>query len=177
MNRKKKNKINESVKKTGTKPAKKYHRPNAQINKKKNKKAGRQRPKSKNTMPRYYLNRDWQFIQELRDLILKSSPTEKGEILARLNRIGRIKLAIITGVFLNKENQENIPTDLFIVADDLDRRKLNNFLRYLEAEVGGEIRFVIMEKEEFRYRFSMFDRFVRVILEGPHEKLINRLGV
>jgi hypothetical protein len=34
-----------------------------------------------------------------------------------------------------------------------------------------------MEKEEFIYRHGMFDRFVRVLLEGPHEKIINKLGI
>ncbi|MDO8495155.1 MAG: hypothetical protein Q7S32_01325 [bacterium] len=133
--------------------------------------------KAKVSVPHYVLNRDFEFIQELRDLVLKSSPAEKVEIFSRLQKLGRIKLAIITGIFLNKENNENIPTDLFIVADDLDRRKFSAFLKYLEAETGGEVRFVIMEKDEFQYRFSMFDRFVRVLLEGPHEKLINRMGI
>lgn len=129
------------------------------------------------SLPRYMLNREFEFIQELRDLVLKSSPTEKKEIFSRLQKLGKIKLAVTTGIFLNKENNENIPTDLFIVADDLDRRKFGAFLRFLEAETGGEVRFVIMEKDEFQYRFSMLDRFIRVLLEGPHEKLINRLGI
>ena len=64
-----------------------------------------------------------------------------------------------------------------IVGDDIDKAKLHNFLKSLEAEVGKEIKFGLMEKEEFEYRFGMFDRFVRVILEGPHEKLINKLGL
>ena len=128
-------------------------------------------------MPRYSLNRDFEFIQELRDLILKSSPTEKEEITGRLLKLGRIKLAVIAGVFLNKENLNGTATDLFIVSDDIDKKKLNSFLRYLEAETGGEVRFVVMEKDEFMYRLSMFDRFVRVLLEGPHEKLINKLGL
>ncbi len=130
-----------------------------------------------NGIPRYALNIDFEFIQELRDLILKSSPAEKEEITARLLRLGKIKLAVAAGVFLNKENQENAATDLLIVSDDLDRKKFNSFLRYLEAETGGEVRFVVMEKDEFTYRLSMFDRFVRVLLEGPHEKLINKLGL
>lgn len=138
-------------------------------------KTKRTRPKF--SLPRYVLSRDFEFIQELRDLVLKSSPAEKTEIFSRLQKLGRIKLAVITGIFLNRENNESIPTDLFIVADDLDRRKFNAFLKFLEAEMGGEVRFVIMEKDEFQYRFSMFDRFVRVLLEGPHQKLINRLGI
>lgn len=139
--------------------------------------ARRRRRQPRSSVPRYILNRDFEFTQELRDLVLKSSPTEKVEIFSRLQKLGRIKLAVITGIFLNRENSESIPTDLFIVVDDLDRRKFNSFLKFLEAEMGGEVRFVIMEKEEFQYRFSMFDRFVRVLLEGPHEKLINRLGI
>ena len=128
-------------------------------------------------MPKYSLNRDFEFMKELKDLMLKSSPAEKEEITARLLKLGKIKLAIIAGVFLNKENLDGTTTDLFIVSDDLDRKKFNTLLKYLEAETGGEVRFVVMEKDEFTYRLSMFDRFVRVLLEGPHEKLINRLGV
>ena len=125
----------------------------------------------------FVLNGEFQFIHELRGLILKSSPAEKEEITSRLNKIGRIKLAVVAGSFLDWENPQNTPTDLLVVTDDLDRRKFGNFLKYLEAETGGEIRFVVMEKEEFTYRLSMFDRFVRVLLEGPHEKLINKLGI
>lgn len=125
----------------------------------------------------YALNGDFQFIQELRDLILKYPSAEKEEITSRLSQIGRIRLAVIAGAFLDRENPQNAPTDLLLVSDYLDRRKFSTFLKYLEAETGGEIRFVVMEKDEFAYRLSMFDRFVRVLLEGPHEKLINRLGV
>src|SRR3989344_1702905 len=100
-------------------------------------------------LPRYMLNWEFEFIQELRDLVLKSSPSDKKEMFSRLQKLGKIKLAVTTGIFLNKENNENIPTDLFIVADDLDRRKFGSFIKFLEAETGGEVRFVIMEKDEF----------------------------
>lgn len=127
--------------------------------------------------PTYTLNTDFEFFYELRDLILKSSPAEKGRMVEKLNKVGRIKLAIVSGVFINKENLDPLITDLFIVGDDIDRRKLRAFLRAIEAEVGREIRFTVMDKDEFQYRLAMFDRFIRVLLEGPHEKLINRLGL
>mgnify|MGYP001592748310 CR=1 FL=1 len=40
-----------------------------------------------------------------------------------------------------------------------------------------EIRVGTMEKDEFKYRYEMFDRFLRVLLEGPHRKLINKLDM
>jgi hypothetical protein len=127
--------------------------------------------------PVYVLNPDFEFFNELRDLVLKSSPAEKDRMIARLNKLGRIKLAIVSGVFINKENLDPLISDLLLVGDDIDRRKLRAFLKATEAEVGKEIKFTLMDKEEFQYRMAMFDRFVRVLLEGPHEKLINRLGV
>src|SRR3989338_3896629 len=131
----------------------------------------------RSSLPRYYLNRQFQYMDELMDLVLKSSPEEKEKMTEGLLKLGRVKLAIATGIFLNKVNAEAIATDLFLVGDDISRRKLRSFLKSLEADVGKEVRYVVMEKEEFQYRMGMFDRFISVILEGPHEKLINRLGI
>lgn len=126
---------------------------------------------------RYFLNPQFQLLNELRDFILKSTPREMDEMTKKLNKVGRVKLAIATGVFLSRVNPETVATDLFLVADDVDRRKFRLFLNGVEADLGREVRYVIMEKDEFQYRYGMFDRFLRVLLEGPHEKLINRLGI
>lgn len=120
----------------------------------------------------FAVNPSFDFYDELQSLVLKSSPTSKEKMLKRLMKIGRIKLALIGGVFLNCENYR---VDLFLVGDDLSQKKLKTFLADMEAEVGKEIEYAAMETKEFDYRFHMFDRFVRDILEKPHEKLLNRL--
>jgi len=129
---------------------------------------------------RYALNPEFEFFSELGSLVLKSSPIEKDRMIKRILGLGRIRLAIVSGIFLNdKDSIDTIDTDvdLFIVGDDISKDKLRTFLRALEAEVGKEIRFGLMEKEEFQYRYSMFDRFVRVLLEGPHDKIINKMDL
>ena len=126
---------------------------------------------------RYILNTGFEFLRELRDLILKSSPAEKDKMIERMNKVGRIKLAIVSGIFMNRDNMDPTIADLLIVGDDIDRRKLMSFLKSLEAEVGKELKYAVFEKEDFQYRLSMFDRFVWVMLESPHEKLINKLGI
>lgn len=127
----------------------------------------------------YALNPGFEFFGELRSLILKSSPAEKDKMIKRISGLGRVKLAVASGVFLNQDSSDTMDSkvDLFIVGDDINKKKLGTFLRSLEAEVGKEIKFGLMDKEEFQYRHSMFDRFVRVLLESPHEKLINKLGL
>lgn len=146
-------------------------------------KTGRKRTQSSSArwpQDQYVLNPDFEFFNELRALLLKASPAEKHNLAAKIQRLGRVKLAIVSGIFIdNRDNiaGESSPADLFIVADEVDKRRLNIFLKELEAQVGSEIRFGLMEKEEFDYRYGMFDRFVRVLLEGPHEKIINKLGL
>jgi len=118
------------------------------------------------------VNPMFDFYSELSSLILKSSPTSKEKMLRRIMRLGRIKMALISGVFLNTENSR---VDLFLVGDDISSAKLQRFLADMEAEVGKEIEYAAMNIKEFDYRFHMFDRFVRDILEKPNEKLVNRL--
>ena len=128
----------------------------------------------------YSLNSEFEFFEELKSLILKSSPAEKDKMIKKISGLGRIKLAVVAGVFFSSNDSaafNGSGVDLFIVGDSVDKSKLRNFLKSLEAEVGKEIRFGLMEKDEFEYRYGMFDRFVRVLLEGPHEKLINKLGL
>ena len=135
--------------------------------------------KIKTAQIKYSLNPNFEFFSELKALILKASPAEKNKMVAKILKLGRIKLGWVWGVLLNNNGTigENSVADLFIVGDEINKDKLRTFLRALEAEVGKEIKLSIMDKEEFDYRHGMFDRFVRVLLEGPHEKIINKLGL
>jgi hypothetical protein len=122
----------------------------------------------------YFINSHFDFYNELRTLVLKSSPASKEKILRRLKGLGRVKLAILAGVFINAENPR---VDLLVVGDSLKKKRLNNFLKDLEADVGKEIDYVVLTTEDFKYRYKMFDRFIRDVLEKPHEKLINKLRI
>src|SRR3990167_6307209 len=135
--------------------------------------------KTKTAKIRYSLNPNFEFFAELKSLILKASPAEKSKMVTKILKLGRIKLALVSGVFLNNNGTviDNPVADLFIVGDEINKDKLRVFLRALEAEVGREVKLSIMDKEEFEYRYGMFDRFVRVMLENPHEKIINKLGI
>ncbi len=125
---------------------------------------------------KYILNPEFEFFRELEALILKPAPGEKTDMTSKIMGLGKIKLAVISGLFLNQPTDDDI-ADLFIVGDDIDRPKLSKFLRTLEAQLGQEIKFTLMSKEEYRYRVGMFDRFIRVLFDSPHEKLVDRLGI
>lgn len=122
----------------------------------------------------FSVNQEFNFYHELRSLVLKSSPASKDKMLKRILKLGRIKLLLLGGIFLNTENSR---VDIFIVGDLINQRKINQFFRDLESEIGKEIKFAVMNTKEFYYRFHMFDRFVHDILEKPNEKMINKLRI
>ena len=55
--------------------------------------------------------------------------------------------------------------------------KLQTFIRSLEAEAGTDINCVVMTTEEFNYRYDMYDRFIRDLLNDKCEFLINKLDL
>jgi len=122
----------------------------------------------------YSVNPEFDFYAELRNLVLKSSPASKEKILTRVQKLGRIRLLLLSGIFLNTDNSR---IDLFIVGDQMNHTKMNRFFKDLESEVGKEIAYATMTSKEFYYRFHMFDRFVHDILEKPNEKMINKLRI
>ena len=120
----------------------------------------------------YFANTRFYFYPELKNLVLKSSPVSEKKLMARIKKLGKIKLAVLAGIFINSEKSRG---DLLIVGDGISQKKADKFLEDLEAEAGREIALVILETAEFKYRYNMFDRFLRDFLEYPHEILINKL--
>ena len=122
----------------------------------------------------FFVNKEFSLYPELRNLILKSAPHAKGQLANKIRRLGNIKLAILAGVFIDNPTSR---IDLLIVGDGLSKSRLRTFIQWLEAEMGKEMKYVVMSSFEFKYRVDMYDRFVRDVLEFPHETVINRLGV
>jgi hypothetical protein len=122
----------------------------------------------------YQINRGFSLYKELHSLLAKAVPEAFPSIERELKKMGRIKLAILTGVFLNTDSTR---VDMLVVGEGIQLSKFTEFIKELEAELGREIRYVILSKDEFIYRHEMFDRFLGDILEYPHQKIINRLKI
>jgi hypothetical protein len=120
----------------------------------------------------YELNQNFNFYPELKGLIAKSNVYPQCKGLSGVSKIGNIKLAAISGVFINYEKSK---ADMIIVGDAVSKAKLKNLMNRLEAEVGREISFMLMTMEEFKYRLNMLDKFILEFLEGPHEEVINKI--
>ena len=122
---------------------------------------------------RYYeTNTDFIFYPELKNLVVKSNTMPECRSLSRIKSLGKVKLALISGVFLNYPNGR---ADLLVVGDEMSRAKIKHLLESLEAEVGKEINYSIMGSDEFKYRTDMLDKFIMEFLEGPYEEIISKV--
>ncbi len=122
----------------------------------------------------YFANKHFALFIELQNLVTKSSVASKKEITNKIRNLGNVKLALVSGVFTNNENAR---TDLLIVGDRIKPGKINSFLSKIESDIGKSIHYTLMDTSEFKYRMDMYDRFLRDILEFPHEKLINKVNI
>ncbi len=120
----------------------------------------------------YTINARFPLLNELKSLVIKSNTYPQCESLSRLEKLSGVKLAIVTGIFINEPKAR---TDLLLVGDGMSQAKTNNLIASLEAELGQEIKYSIMELSEFKYRANMFDKFIMEIMELPHQMIVNRI--
>ncbi len=122
----------------------------------------------------WILNRDFDFLEPLEDFLSAINPFKNNRIVSRISRAGKIQLLLIAGIFI-KNPESRI--DLLVVGDNMKKGILENAIRTIESEIGRQIRYVIFDTKDFQYRYYMFDRLIRDILDYPHQKIINKLNL
>jgi hypothetical protein len=120
------------------------------------------------------LNTFFPFLHPLKNLVINTAPIDKEKLIKILSSIGRMKLIILSGIFIQSDNSN---ADVFLVGDSIRRGAMERALRNIEAQIGRELVYAVFSTKEFLYRFGMYDRFVRDVLDYPHEKIVNKLNI
>ncbi|MFA6301068.1 MAG: hypothetical protein WC609_01820 [Candidatus Paceibacterota bacterium] len=114
----------------------------------------------------WYYSSLFKYGEEFEELLVRSDTLNTGAILNYLKKVGRVKLVIISGIFIKNHDSR---VDLLIVGDKMKRGKIEEGIKKLEAEIGAELVYAVFDTKEFLYRLSMYDKLVRDILDYPHE--------
>jgi len=122
----------------------------------------------------WILDKSFPFLLPLQNLLIENGSLESKEIVDILKKVGNLKLLIVSGVFIQDLNSR---ADLLIVGDNLSEALLERSIQNLESEVGKELRYVVFETADFKYRLGIYDKLLRDILDYSHKKIINRIGV
>ncbi len=120
----------------------------------------------------FIVNEEFPFYTELKSLVSKLNVHAQSQVFRKLKIVGEVKLILISGLFLNYPKSK---VDMILVVNNVNRTKLKHAIMHLEAEVGREIRFVLMNSEELHYRLNMLDRFFIEFLEAPYEEVTNKV--
>lgn len=120
----------------------------------------------------FIVNEEFPFYIELKSLVSKLNVHAQSQVFRKLKTVGEVKLILISGLFLNYPKSK---VDMILVVNNINRTKLKHAIAHLEAEVGKEIRFMLMNNEELHYRLNMLDRFFIEFLEAPYEEVTNKV--
>jgi hypothetical protein len=137
-------------------------------------KRGSKKPATRKRVSGFQLRGSFPLLIPLKNLVISESPLNREEITRRFKSIGKVKLLVLSGIFIEATDTR---VDVLIVGDDLKKRSIENVLKSIEAEVGKELSYAAFETSEFLYRLSVYDKFVRDILDFRHDTVFDKIGV
>ncbi len=114
------------------------------------------------------------YIEAMELFLSNVNPFKHTDIVDKISKAGKIQLLVIAGVFI-KDPESRL--DLLVVGDNIRNGFLENIIHTIESEIGKEIRYAVFETSEFKYRYTMFDKLVRDVLDFPHEKIIQKISL
>jgi len=133
---------------------------------------------SNNNKLYYEVNQKFTHYQPLSAIFGGAQPSTTGkksiatdEDSVDIKTIGNVELALYTGQFTRDESSG---ID-FLIVGDVNQTQLAKFITELEKKEGKEIRFAVMNLDEFNYRREVNDRFLSLVLEAKHQILIDKL--
>ena len=105
----------------------------------------------------YRLNPHCPILSELTSIIRKNEKSFAA-LLTRTSKIGSIDIMMLGGQFINKDAD----VDVFIVGDI----KKDDLAKFLEEEFPeNQYKFTVMPREDFLYRMTLKDKFVKTLFE------------
>lgn len=129
---------------------------------------------SKNTKgaKKYQLNPRFSYLPEIKKLVLKEVPMADNAVSGAIKKISEIRFAAVGGVLLGNQKGS---VDLLAVSDKLNKSRFKKIVENLEAEIGQEVNFTLMDSKEFLYRFDLYDKFIMAMLEEPNMVIVNKM--
>ena len=121
----------------------------------------------------YTVNNQFVLFEDLRSLFKKMQILLKNNLVQEIDKHGDLAYFAFTGRFVDKSD---VPTDILIIGE-LDQKALQTLMAQFENELGHEINYTLMPKDEFLYRHQVADRFLMSILNGEKIVPINRLSI
>lgn len=133
------------------------------------KRAGKTRTSKKKTNG-WVLNPEFRYVEQLRALLIKTELISEQKIIQTIKKAGKIKLLLVAGVFLHDLDAR---VDMLIVAEKVNKRSLSTAIRDLEAAVGRELSYTLLDPDSYAYRTQVRDKLLRDIFDREYQILVH----
>lgn len=118
----------------------------------------------------YHFRKDYIFYKELLSLVAKTSGLG-GNIVKNKAKLGKIKFAFITTLFL-KGNLSNTEDVNLLVVGSIVLPELQSIIADEQAKREQEINYSFMDEAEFNFRVKRRDPFILKVLLQPKVMLL-----
>lgn len=108
----------------------------------------------------------FKYTRELESLLISTDTVDRSALTESFKRTGKLKFLVVSGLFIKNKDSR---VDVLVVGDKLQKSRIEESMRRLEAEIGAEMTYASFTTKEFIYRLNMYDKLVRDILDYPHE--------
>ena len=122
----------------------------------------------------FTLNSQFDYLLPLQNFLINVEPFNSKEIVKRISKLGTVKLILVSGVFIREPESR---VDMLVVGDHIKKSNLEHTIKTFESEIGKELKYAYFTTEDFNYRNGMCDKLTRDILDYPHKKVLNKLGL
>lgn len=117
----------------------------------------------------YRADASFPLFDDLRAVMKKAAVLMNRSLLEALQAAGPLDLVLLTGKFTESAN---VPTDILIVGE-LSAEAVQKAVQEFEREIGREVNYTFMPREEFKYRSDVGDRFLATLLSGKRIVLLD----
>lgn len=102
-----------------------------------------------------------------------SSPAAEQKLSDKERALGNVSLVVLSGIFTR---DKTTPADLLIVGN-VTPSSLKTYVEDLESTIDGEVRYMIMDEEQFAYRRQIRDRSISLMLAGKLVVKVDKDGI
>jgi hypothetical protein len=137
-------------------------------------KKGKKVSEKKTLVKAWSLDPKFEFVEALTGFLVKTHSVEYKSMLKRLERAGKIKAALVSGVFIQNADAR---LDMLVVGDNVSQSSMERVIKSIESDLGKDIRYTVLSSQDFSYRVGMNDKLIRDIFDFPHKILFDRIGL
>lgn len=127
----------------------------------------------------YSLNKSYPFYQELQQMVLKENGL--GKKIRRLrNKLGELDFVMFSSQFFNRQVGNTKDLDILIIGEVV-LPELEILIKEEEKQIGREINYTVLDKNEFKFRKQRRDSFLmdvmygkKILVIGNEEEFVDR---